>query len=152
MTDEENAEVKAEFKRLYDASNLETGVLLTEIDRLTATVDQLRADLGLVANQRQYALAEVDRLKAGRFTPEEFAALCHCLSEEDACRFKQGCEEYQRRLFGKGAVEEERQRCLLIVEAEPFRFPSQSQVTAYEYMTAQKRIMDEITRKIREGK
>jgi hypothetical protein len=83
-------------------------------------------------------LDEVDRLKAGRFTPEEFDALCHCLSEEDACRFKQGCEEYQRRLFGKGAVEEERQRCLLIVAATSPR-------GLWE-------LKQDITRKIREGK
>ena len=46
-------------------------------------------------------LAENERLKRGDFTEEEFQNLCHHFSEEDACRFRQGCEAYQRKLFGE---------------------------------------------------
>ena len=45
--------------------------------------------------------AEVSRLKAGTFTEEEFQNLCHTFSEDDACRFRAGCEAYQKKLFGE---------------------------------------------------
>src|SRR4051794_19041569 len=41
-------------------------------------------------------LEEIDRLKAGKFTEDEFQNLCHCMDETKECQFKQGCEEYQR--------------------------------------------------------
>lgn len=44
--------------------------------------------------------AEIDRLKAGRFTPEEFQNLCHHLDETKRASFYQGCADYQRKLFG----------------------------------------------------
>jgi hypothetical protein len=43
---------------------------------------------------------EVERLKRGDFTEEEFQNLCHNLSEDDEARFKQGCLDYQKKLFG----------------------------------------------------
>lgn len=43
---------------------------------------------------------EIERLKAGRFTEEEFQNLCHTFSEDDECRFKAGCVEYHKKLFG----------------------------------------------------
>lgn len=47
-------------------------------------------------------LAEIDRLKEGYFTEEEFQNLCHNLSVKDGeHRFKKGCEEYQKKLFGE---------------------------------------------------
>ena len=46
-------------------------------------------------------IAENDRLKRGDFTEEEFQNLCHNFSEDDACRFRKGCEQYQEKLFGK---------------------------------------------------
>lgn len=45
-------------------------------------------------------IKEVERLRKGDFTEEEFQNLCHNFSTEDACRFKQGCIEYQKQLFG----------------------------------------------------
>lgn len=47
-----------------------------------------------------FLLTEIDRLKRGEFTEEEFQNLCHNLSTDDQERFKRGCEEYQKRLFG----------------------------------------------------
>lgn len=44
---------------------------------------------------------EIDRLKRGDFTEEEFQNLCHNFSHDDAARFKAGCEKYQRKLFGE---------------------------------------------------
>jgi hypothetical protein len=45
-------------------------------------------------------LAEIDRLKAGRFTEEEFQDLCHTFTPDDRERFEAGCRAYQDRLFG----------------------------------------------------
>jgi hypothetical protein len=44
--------------------------------------------------------AEVERLKSGDFTKEELQNLCHNLSEDDEQRFRQGCSDYQKKLFG----------------------------------------------------
>lgn len=52
------------------------------------------------------AKAEIARLKAGKFTEEEFQNLCHNFSEDNICRFFQGCAEYQKKLFGRCHVEE----------------------------------------------
>jgi hypothetical protein len=46
------------------------------------------------------AVAELNRLRRGDFTEEEFQNLCHNSSADDACRFRAGCEAYQRKLFG----------------------------------------------------
>lgn len=45
---------------------------------------------------------ENERLKSGRFSPDELQQLCHHLSEQPAQRdaFLQGCGDYQRKLFG----------------------------------------------------
>lgn len=51
--------------------------------------------------QLEKANTEIARLKRGEFTEEEFQNLCHNLNENDYCRFKKGCEEYQEMLFGK---------------------------------------------------
>lgn len=46
-------------------------------------------------------LLEVERLKSGRFTPEEFQRLCHNLPENCTRKtFEKGCREYQNKLFG----------------------------------------------------
>jgi chromosome segregation ATPase len=44
---------------------------------------------------------EVDRLKEGRFTEEEFQALCHRFQKGDCQRFCWGCLNYWLNLFGK---------------------------------------------------
>jgi hypothetical protein len=52
------------------------------------------------------AESEADRLKAGRFTPEEFQNLCHTREVQDGFEaFGLGCIAYQRQLFGKSYVE-----------------------------------------------
>ena len=58
---------------------------------------------GVSAIEEKYRKAanEITRLKEGKFTEEEFQNLCHNFSPDDECRFKKGCEEYQRKLFGK---------------------------------------------------
>lgn len=62
---------------------------------------------GLVANAVRAAIADLEeeivRLKAGKFTEEEFQNLCHGFQECDFLRFRQGCEEYQAKLFGFSA-------------------------------------------------
>ena len=49
---------------------------------------------------RQELIAEVQRLKRGDFSQEEFQNLCHNFDESDECRFLDGCRDYQRKLFG----------------------------------------------------
>jgi hypothetical protein len=44
--------------------------------------------------------AEVERLRRGDFTEEEFHDLCHNLSEDNEQRFKQAFSDYQKKLFG----------------------------------------------------
>lgn len=78
----------------------------------TAEVPEV-IDTAILANQRELIEAyrkkcellerEIERLKAGRFTEEEFQNLCHNFTPDDACRFKKGCEEYQKKLFGDKA-------------------------------------------------
>lgn len=50
---------------------------------------------------------ELERLRRGDFTPEEFQALCHHLDERPGCTreaFEQGCREYQMKLFGADPI------------------------------------------------
>jgi hypothetical protein len=47
---------------------------------------------------------EIERLKSGNFTEEEFQNLCHNLTTDDAERFCNGCEEYQKKLFGYSPI------------------------------------------------
>jgi len=44
---------------------------------------------------------EIQRLKEGNFTPEEFQNLCHNLQGKGREEFQIGCNEYQEKLFGK---------------------------------------------------
>jgi hypothetical protein len=48
--------------------------------------------------------AEVERLKRGDFTPEEFQNLCHNLHEKPGCTLElqgKGCDAFQKKLFGR---------------------------------------------------
>lgn len=50
------------------------------------------------------ACAEVARLRRGEFTDVEFQNLCHNLHEKGECMleaFDGGCQEYQKKLFGR---------------------------------------------------
>lgn len=46
-----------------------------------------------------------ERLLRGEFTEKEFQNLCHNIPKEDVCKFRAGCESYQKYLLGKGALE-----------------------------------------------
>lgn len=48
-----------------------------------------------------WLLEEIERLKAGKFTPDELQGLCHGLTEEDEQAFNSGCLKYQEKLFGR---------------------------------------------------
>lgn len=70
--------------------------VLSDLIRALNEKTQLESDLR----------AEIARLKAGRFTPEEFQNLCHN-KDELACterEFCDGCEEYQKKLFGRSQI------------------------------------------------
>lgn len=49
---------------------------------------------------------ENERLKRGEFTPDELQNLCHNLSEDDYNKFCHGCDEYQKKLFGRCRTDE----------------------------------------------
>jgi len=51
--------------------------------------------------------SEITRLSSGRFTPTELQNLCHNLSEADYKAFCDGCDAYQKILFGKCRSEEQ---------------------------------------------
>ena len=91
------------------------------VQKLTKERDMLKADLDAaidvmvvndislpdqfktLGNIARY-LAEINRLKRGDFTPEEFQNLCHHRDEKEGCTqacFFDGCAEYQTKLFGK---------------------------------------------------
>jgi hypothetical protein len=78
---------------LFDAlSRTQGGVstpVLEEIDKISKKMVQMKE--------------ENERLKAGRFTEAEFQGLCHTFDENDVCRFKAGCDHYQKKLFGEKA-------------------------------------------------
>lgn len=58
-------------------------------------------------------IEEIKRLKRGDFTEEEFQNLCHNMKPDDLRRFRQGCEDYQDKLFGlKKPKDEEERRAL----------------------------------------
>ena len=48
--------------------------------------------------------AEVERLKRGDFTDDEFQNLCHSMPQAKMNCFQKGCEEYQKKLFGSGSL------------------------------------------------
>lgn len=59
-------------------------------------------EVNRLLDRAEKAESEIRRLKNGEFTEEEFQNLCHNRSvQEGACRFKQGCEEYTKKLFGR---------------------------------------------------
>lgn len=70
--------------------------LITEI-----TIYSLNREYKSLKQNNEELLKEITRLKEGNFTEEEFQNLCHNFSADDKCRFKQGCVDYQRKLFGE---------------------------------------------------
>lgn len=45
------------------------------------------------------AIKEIERLKRGDFTPQEFQDLCHNMTPTDEASFRKGCDEYITKLF-----------------------------------------------------
>lgn len=92
------------------------------LDRINAQSELLTkmAEKKMMVSEEEdlinFLKAEIERLKNGQFTEEELQNLCHNLTPRNECAFKLGCEKYQRELFGKGAIEEEMERCIKWVE------------------------------------
>lgn len=62
------------------------------------------AEIQKLLHAKSQLRKEVERLKRGDFTPEEFQNLCHHRDEKPGCTYQEfcdGCAEYQRQLFGK---------------------------------------------------
>lgn len=113
----------SENKPAPDAGRLTAESLIAELKRLQDTVvmplcvyeeEDIRSAESLfdlipsIIAELAAKQAEVERLKRGDFTPEEFQNLCHHKDEKPGCtpaEFNQGCEEYQRKLFGTADVD-----------------------------------------------
>lgn len=78
-------------------------------DIYSGKVQELQFLLGEMDMRIQELEQEVQRLKEGDFTPEELQNLCHRFQREDALSFFQGCQDYQRRLFGYSSEDLQRQ-------------------------------------------
>lgn len=76
-----------------------------QVKKIRAVADQVLRDLlagEVITRPEALILAqEIDRLRRGDFTEEEFQTLCHNFSEDDEKRFRAGCESYCAKLFGK---------------------------------------------------
>lgn len=70
----------------------------------TSRIQRLAAQLNGVMNSLATSQREVERLRAGSFTPQEFQNLCHNFDEKDREVFVAGCIEYQKKLFGESAT------------------------------------------------
>lgn len=86
---------------------------VTELEAIEAHYESLvRQNADLLTTSAKWAREvgalrlENQRLRKGDFTSEELQELCHNLSESDYKAFCDGCDEYQRRLFGKCRAEE----------------------------------------------
>lgn len=85
----------------------ERDALRAEVEELRKQVRDYRDAASAEALLADEARAEVDRLKRGDFTPEEFQNLCHHRDEKPGCTvtdFMAGCNEYIRKLFGDQAA------------------------------------------------
>lgn len=104
------AKVAAAALRRLIAAEAEIARLREENADCRASVERAAESLGksnaqlrsMIALQEESLAdkAEIARLKRGDFTEREFQDLCHHFGPDDAARFKQGCEDYQRKLFG----------------------------------------------------
>ncbi|HUT60193.1 MAG TPA: hypothetical protein VNA25_20290 [Phycisphaerae bacterium] len=66
------------------------------------------------------------------FTEEEFQNLCHNFGEDDAERFCDGCDSYQRKLFGRCRTDELLARLARIAEiCERERLATQSWMVSW---------------------
>lgn len=79
------------------------------IEKLIDEVNSVKAQLNRdIAGENIDLRREIERLKAGDFTPEEFQALCHNLHLKDEPitpqAFCDGCESYQVKLFGESPI------------------------------------------------
>lgn len=82
------AEIKVLKRELSDLRTYIVGNgLANKVYDLTQQIVQLRE--------------ENARLKRGEFSSEELQNLCHNLTEDDYKAFCDGCDGYQRKLFGK---------------------------------------------------
>lgn len=87
-----------------------TRLALGYIDKLHFEGHSKNGDCQIAACILAKAVRELDedceRLKAGKFTKEEFNNLCHETDKPMTCEeFSQGCCDYQKKLFGYSPFE-----------------------------------------------
>jgi multidrug resistance efflux pump len=80
-----------------------------KVEKLEKERDAFMAALSVRLDELSTAIAEVERLKRGDFTADEFQNLCHNNTEMEAAgntaeEFCKGCETYQVKLFGKSPI------------------------------------------------
>lgn len=68
--------------------------------KAVGTPDYIKAEWILLEDLVETQEKEIERLKSGNLTAEEFQNLCHNLTTDDRAVFEVGCREYQNELFG----------------------------------------------------
>ena len=107
------------MKNLYDEA-LELAKRLSLVSNPSPEVVAMMIMAFAIANDAELERLklEIERLKSGKFTPEEFQNLCHEDKPVTAKEFAQGCCEYQRKLFGYSHSERERAKLMLQMQEE----------------------------------
>lgn len=90
-----------------------------EADEGATRIERLEAQLQGVLNSLATSQREVERLRDGKFTAEEFQNLCHNLNGDDKTAFLDGCAKYQEQLFGVSAATSTRSACVEKVKSLP---------------------------------
>lgn len=106
------------LKRLADEADVpgiptkaERRLMLLDFDRAGAGMSNIIAALEHVEGERDALRLELSRFKRGELTVGEFHNLCHAMDDKPGLtveEFSRGCVRYQKELFGKCPLEEER--------------------------------------------
>jgi hypothetical protein len=95
----------AELEYLLNSRDALVQSLLKDKEILQQELILTRSEVVAQANARELVEKEVERLKAGNFSDDELQNLCHQFPPEKVCSFRNGCTQYQVKLFGQEAVQ-----------------------------------------------
>lgn len=101
-----SGEDSAELKRLCEQSAREVKLAgsvsaATSLEMIGHARELEIKQRGLISEVERQA-GEIERLRSGNFSVDEFQGLCHNRSVQDGFEaFADGCETYQRQLFGR---------------------------------------------------
>lgn len=101
-----------QYRRRYiESLNQEILTLKTRLDQANSQLlsyagAETALDCAAAQTVAKLKDAEIERLKAGKFTPEEFHNLCHEDKPVTSVAFAEGCMRYQEQLFGFSSTRE----------------------------------------------